>query len=122
MLEPRLIDRPTRIEAAGHPPKEILEFIGRVNSGTSEVSVARMKSPAGWVEPGQTPQFNEYTLVLEGSLHVRFKDREIVVNKGQAVITPAGVWVQYHTPQGAEYVAICVPGFSPETVCRDATP
>lgn len=119
-MEPRLIERPTRIEAAGHPPKEILEFIGRVNSGTSEVSIARMKSPAGWVEPGQTPLFNEYTLVLNGCLHVRFKDREMQVRGGQAIQVPAGHWVQYHTPEGAEYIAVCVPGFSPDTVRRDS--
>lgn len=115
----RRIENPTRIQAAGNAPKQIEEFIGRVNSGTEEVSVARMVSPAGWEEPGQTPRFNEYTLVLRGSLHLRLKDREIVVPAGQAVIVEAGEWVQYHTPGGAEYVAVCVPAFSPETVHRD---
>lgn len=115
----RLIENPTRIQAAGTPPKRIEEFIGRVNSGTTEVSIARMTSPAGWEEPGQTPRFNEYTIVLSGSLHVRLRDRELVVNAGQAVIVEAGTWVQYHTPQATEYIATCVPAFSPGTVHRD---
>ena len=118
-MRTKLIESPTRIQAAGDPPKQIEEFIGRVNTGTSEVSVARMTSPAGWEEPGQTPQFNEYTVVLKGSLHVRLRDREMVVNAGQAVFVSAGEWVQYHTPEGAEYIATCVPAFSPETVHRD---
>jgi len=114
-----LIDEPTRIEAAGNKPKIILEYIGRVNSGTSAASVARMSSPAGWVEPGQTPAFDEYTLVLEGTLNVDTRDGQVVVQAGQAVIAPAGEWVQYSTPSGAEYIAICVPAFSPDTVHRD---
>lgn len=117
---PRWIEQASVIEAAGHPPKRIAEYIGRVNSGTSEVSLARMSSPPGWKEPGQTPQFNEYTLVLEGELCVRHKDGEIVVKAGQAIITEAGEWVRYSTPSGAEYIAVCVPAFSPDTVHRDA--
>ena len=115
----RIIKSPTTIQAAGNPPKEIQEFVGRVNTDTSEVSIARMISPAGWAEPGQTPQFNEYSLVLKGSLHVKLRDRTMVVNAGQAVMVQAGEWVQYHTPEGAEYIATCVPGFSPQTVNRD---
>ena len=115
----RLVEKPTVIEAAGNLPKEIQEFIGRVNSGTTELSIAKMISPAGWKEPGQTPRFNEYSVVLKGSLHVTLKDGTIVVNAGQAVIVEAGEWVQYQTPEGAEYIAICIPAFSPETVNRD---
>lgn len=115
----RLIESATKIEAAGKPPKKIEEFVGRVNSGSSEVSIARMTSPAGWEEPGQTPRFNEYTVVLEGALHVRLKDREIVVRAGQAVMVESGDWVQYGTPEGAKYIAVCVPAFSPATVNRD---
>ena len=115
----RLIEKPTAIHAAGHPPKEIQEFIGRVNTGTTEVSIAKMISPAGWTEPGQTPQFNEYTVVLKGSLHLRLKHRTVVVNAGQAVMVQAGEWVQYHTPEGAEYMATCVPAFSPQAARRD---
>lgn len=118
-MHTRQIETPTRIEAAGQPPKQIDEFIGRVNSGTTEVSIARMVSPPGWREPGQTPRFNEYTVVLKGELHVRLTDRTIVVKAGQAVMTAAGDWVQYSTPQGAEYMAVCVPAFSPGTVNRD---
>lgn len=115
----RLIEKPTVIHAAGQPPKEIREFIGRVNSGTAEVSIAKMTSPPGWKEPGQTPQFNEYTVVLKGTLVVNTRDGSLSVHAGQAVIVPAGQWVQYQTPQGAEYVAVCVPAFSPGTVHRD---
>jgi mannose-6-phosphate isomerase-like protein (cupin superfamily) len=118
-MAPRLVEKPTVITAAGNLPKEIQEFIGRVNSDTTELSIARMISPAGWKEPGQTPQFNEYSVVLKGSLHVTLKDRTIVVNAGQAVIVEAGEWVRYETPEGAEYIAICLPAFSPETVNRD---
>ena len=113
------VERPTCVEAAGHPPKRIEESVGRVNTGTDEVSIARMGSPPGWKEPGQTPRFNEYTLVLKGALHVRLKDRDLVVQAGQAVIVGAGDWVQYSTPAGAEYIATCVPAFAPETVHRD---
>lgn len=118
---PRLIAEPTRIAAAGNQPKIIEEYIGRVNSGTSAVSIARMKSPSGWTEPAQTPEFDEYTLVLAGSLRVTSRDGDLDVAAGQAVITPAGEWVQYSSPgpAGAEYVAICLPAFSPETVHRE---
>jgi ethanolamine utilization protein EutQ (cupin superfamily) len=116
-----LIEKPSVIEAAGTKPKLIQEFVGRVNSGTSTVSVARMKSPGGWVEPGQTPQFDEYTVVLAGVLHVETKTGTLQVRAGQAVHTPKGEWVRYSTPggEGAEYVAVCVPAFSPDTVRRD---
>lgn len=115
------IEKPTVIEAAGQPPKLIEEFIGRVNSGTVAVSLARMNSPPGWQEPGQTPEFDEYTLVLRGVLRVKLADRELDIEAGQAVIVPAGEWVQYSSPspQGAEYVAVCLPAFSPDTVHRD---
>jgi mannose-6-phosphate isomerase-like protein (cupin superfamily) len=118
---PVKIDGPTIIKAAGNKPKEIKEYIGRVNSKTDEVSIARMKSPAGWIEPGQTPEFNEYTLVLKGMLRVKSKDQIIDINQGEAVITLAGEWVQYSTPNpdGAEYIAVCYPGFSPDAVHRD---
>ncbi len=116
-----LIEKPSVVEAVGTKPKLIQEFVGRVNSGTSTVSVARMKSPGGWVEPGQTPQFDEYTVVLAGVLQVETKAGTIQVRAGQAVITPKGEWVRYSTPgaDGAEYVAVCVPAFSPDTVKRD---
>jgi mannose-6-phosphate isomerase-like protein (cupin superfamily) len=117
----RLIEKPTIVQAAGNKPKVIEEFVGRVNSGTAAVSVARMKSPGGWIEPGQTPEFDEYTVVLRGTLRVTTKNGDLDVRAGQAVITPAGEWVKYSTPgdEGAEYVAICLPAFSPETVHRD---
>ena len=117
---PTLIPKPTRIEAAGNKPKIIDEHIGRVNSGTSSVSVAHMTSPAGWVEPGQTPEFDEYTLVLSGVLRVTSRSGELDVRAGQAVIAHAGEWVRYSTPEGADYVAVCLPGFSPATVHRDS--
>ena len=118
---PTHIASPTVIAAAGNKPKRIEEFVGRVNSGTDAVSVARMTSPEGWVEPGQTPDFDEYTLVLSGALHVETASGSIVVRAGQAVITRAGEWIRYSTPEpgGAEYVAICAPAFSPDTVHRD---
>ena len=115
----RLIEKPTLIKAQGTPPKEISEFIGRVNSGTTNVSIAKMASPAGWSEPGQTPEFDEYTIVLAGALHIKLRDREFTVTAGQAVTVEKGSWVQYSTPQGAEYVAVCSPAFSPEMVHRD---
>jgi quercetin dioxygenase-like cupin family protein len=117
----RHIDSPTRIEAHGTPPKTIEEFIGRVNSGTSAISVARMVSPAGWSEPGQTPEFDEYTVVLRGCLRVQTREGAYDVAAGQAIITTAGEWVRYSSPLegGAEYIAVCVPAFSPETVRRD---
>ncbi len=115
------IRQPTIIEAAGQPPKSIEEFVGRVNSGTATVSIARMKSPPGWSEPGQTPEFDEYTVVLRGSLHVKLADTEFDISSGQAIIVQAGEWVQYSSPspEGAEYIAVCVPAFSPDTVHRD---
>ncbi len=118
---PTLIAHPTRIEAAGNKPKLIDEYIGRVNTETPEVSVAHMRSPGGWVEPGQRPEFDEFTVVIRGELHVEHEDGTIVVQEGQAVITHAGEWVRYSTPdpEGAEYFAICLPAFSPETVNRD---
>lgn len=119
---PTLIDAPKRITAAGNKPKIIDEHIGRVASGTEQVSVARMQSPAGWLEPGQCPDFDEYTLVVHGMLQVEQENGEpIEVRAGQAVIARAGEWVRYSTPEpgGAEYVAVCVPAFSPDTVHRD---
>lgn len=115
------IEKPAVIEAAGNKPKIIEEFIGRVNSETNELSIARMKSPAGWIEPGQRPEFNEYTVVLHGMIRVTTKEKTIDINKGEAVIIPAGEWVQYSTPgsEGAEYIAVCLPAFSPEIVHRD---
>ena len=117
----KLIAQPTIVKAAGNKPKIIEEYIGVVNSGTEAVSVARMKSPGGWVEPGQTPEFDEYTLVLRGTLRVTTKKGTIDVHAGQAVIAQAGEWVQYSTPgaEGAEYVAVCVPAFTPGLVRRD---
>ncbi len=117
----RQIDSPARIEAHGEPPKVIEEFVGRVNSGTSAVSVARMVSPAGWNEPGQTPEFDEYTVVLRGCLRVETHAGTHDVVAGQAITTTAGEWVRYSSPHegGAEYVAVCLPAFSPETVRRD---
>jgi quercetin dioxygenase-like cupin family protein len=119
---PTHIQQPSIVQAAGNKPKIIEEFVGRVNSGTAGVSVARMKSPSGWVEPGQTPEFDEYTLVLRGTLRVSSPGGSIDVHAGQAVIAHAGEWVQYSTPgpEGAEYVAICLPAFSMDTVHRDA--
>ena len=116
---PTLIKEPTIIEAAGNKPKIIKEFIGRVNSKTSEVSIAKMESPAGWVEPGQTPEFDEYTVVLKGMLKVKTKESVFDVNAGEAIITHKNEWVQYSTPEGAEYIAVCLPAFSPDTVHRD---
>jgi mannose-6-phosphate isomerase-like protein (cupin superfamily) len=118
---PTLIAQPTRIEAAGNKPKIIDEYIGRVNSGTSAASVAHMRSPEGWVEPGQTPEFVEFTVVLRGLLRVHHKSGSLDVRAGQAVITNPGEWVQYSTPEpgGAEYIAVCVPAFSPQSVHRD---
>jgi mannose-6-phosphate isomerase-like protein (cupin superfamily) len=117
----RHIASPTVIEAAGNLPKVIEEFVGRVNTGTDSVSVARMKSPSGWVEPGQTPQFDEYTVVLRGMLRVETREGTVDVRAGEAVITTGGEWVRYSTPEGegAEYIAVCLPAFSPATVHRD---
>jgi mannose-6-phosphate isomerase-like protein (cupin superfamily) len=118
---PRLISQPSLIQAAGNKPKRIEEFAGRVNSGHSAVSVARMRSPEGWVEPGQRPDFEEITVVLEGFLRVEHEAGVLDVRHGQAVVTAPGEWIRYSTPEpgGAEYVAICLPAFSPETVHRD---
>lgn len=115
------IDKPTVIQAAGNLPKVIEEYIGRVNTGTIELSIARMRSPAGWEEPGQTPRFTEYTVVLAGTLRVKNERRTADVGAGQAIVAPAGEWVQYSSPfaGGAEYVAVCLPAFSPEIVRRD---
>ena len=118
---PILIKSPTIVNAAGNKPKIIEEFVGNVNSKTAAVSVARMKSPEGWVEPGQTPEFDEYTLVLKGMLRVTTKTVIVEVKAGQAVIAQHGEWVQYSSPEhdGAEYIAVCLPAFSPQTVHRD---
>ncbi len=115
------IETPSTIEAAGNKPKIISEYIGRVNSQTSDLSVAHMKSPAGWVEPGQTPEFEEYTVVLKGTLQVKTKTETLEIKAGEAVITHAGEWVQYSSTgeDGAEYIAVCLPAFSPDTVHRD---
>jgi ethanolamine utilization protein EutQ len=119
---PTLISQPTRITAAGNKPKLIDEYIGRVNSHTTGVSVAHMRSPQGWEEPGQTPEFDEFTIVLKGSLRVHHKGGQIDVAAGQAIMTPRGEWIRYSTPDegGAEYIAVCLPAFSPETVHRDS--
>jgi mannose-6-phosphate isomerase-like protein (cupin superfamily) len=115
------ISSPSIITAAGNKPKKIEEFIGRVNSKTSSVSIARMTSPSGWVEPGQKPDFDEYTVVLKGTLKVQTKKETLVINSGEAVLINKGEWVQYSTPgpEGAEYIAVCLPAFSPDTVHRD---
>ena len=119
---PELIDTPSRVEAAGTKPKLIDEFVGRVNTGEERVSIAHMRSPAGWVEPGQRPDFDEYTLVLAGALRVEHDGGALDVAPGQTVLTRAGEWVRYSTPYpgGAEYVAVCLPAFTPDTVHRDA--
>jgi len=118
---PTFIASPTIIEAAGNKLKIIREFIGRVNSDTQQVSIAKMTSPGGWEEPGQTPEFDEYTLVIKGMLRVETKGRTFDINASQAIVTYAGEWIKYSTPnpEGAEYVAVCLPAFSPETVHRD---
>lgn len=115
------IKSPAIIMGAGNKEKKIEEFFGRVNSGTSEVSIARMTSPEGWVEPGQCPEFNEYTLVLKGTLKVQTHDKEYLIKEGEAILTGKSEWVQYSTPfaGGAEYVAICLPSFSIDLVKRD---
>jgi mannose-6-phosphate isomerase-like protein (cupin superfamily) len=119
---PRLIERPTVVQAAGNKPKQIQEFIGRVNSGHDGVSVARMVSPGGWVEPGQRPDFDEVTLVLKGMVRVEHEGGVIDVRAGQAVMASAGEWIRYSSPEadGAEYIAVCLPAFSPATVHRDS--
>jgi mannose-6-phosphate isomerase-like protein (cupin superfamily) len=119
---PTHIIEPTQVEAVGYPPKIIREYVGRVNSRTEALSVAHMQSPAGWSEPGQRPGFDEYTVVLKGLLRVEHAAGTMDVKAGQAVIAHAGEWVRYSSPEpgGAEYIAVCLPAFSPETVHRDA--
>ena len=116
---PLLITHPTRVEAAGNKPKLIDEYVGRVNSGEGRLSIAHMRSPAGWEEPAQTPEFDEYTVVLKGTLRVTHRGGAFDVRAGQAVFARRGEWVRYSTPEGAEYVAVCLPAFSPQTVHRD---
>jgi mannose-6-phosphate isomerase-like protein (cupin superfamily) len=118
---PTLFPSPSMIKAAGNKPKIIEEFIGRVNSSIDSVSIARMKSPSGWVEPGQTPEFDEYTVVLRGLLRITTKSTTIDVCAGQAIVVAKGEWVQYSSPEpdGAEYFAVCLPAFSPNIVHRD---
>jgi ethanolamine utilization protein EutQ len=122
MAKPILISRPSRVAAAGNRPKLIDEYVGRVNSGTSTASVARMQSPGGWQEPGQRPEFDEFTVVVKGLLQVEYEGGSLEVRAGQAVVVNKGEWVRYSTPEpeGAEYFAICVPAFSPDTVHRDS--
>jgi ethanolamine utilization protein EutQ len=118
---PSLIPQPTRIQAAGNKPKLIDEYIGRVTTKTSAASIAHMRSPQGWVEPGQTPEFDEFTIVLKGTLRVEHKEGFLDVQAGQAVVAHSGEWIRYSTPnaEGAEYIAVCLPAFSMETVHRD---
>ena len=118
---PTLIDKPTRVEAAGNKPKLIDEYIGRINSATSATSIAHMRSPGGWQEPGQTPEFEEFTVVLHGTLRVEHRGGSIDVQAGQAIIAHRGEWVRYSTPgeEGAEYIAVCLPAFAMDTVHRD---
>jgi mannose-6-phosphate isomerase-like protein (cupin superfamily) len=118
---PTLIQAPTRVEAAGNKPKLIDEYVGRVNSATESLSVAHMRSPGGWVEPGQSPGFDEFTIVLRGTLRVEYRGGSMDVNAGQAVVAHRGEWVRYSTPneEGAEYIAVCLPAFSMATVHRD---
>jgi ethanolamine utilization protein EutQ (cupin superfamily) len=117
----KIIEKPTEIKAHGNKPKIIQEFIGRVNSNTEDASIAKMKSPEGWIEPGQTPEFDEYTLVINGTLSVKTKEDTFEIRAGQAIIASKGEWIQYSTPYagGAEYVAVCLPSFSPQLVHRD---
>jgi mannose-6-phosphate isomerase-like protein (cupin superfamily) len=118
---PDLIKNPSTVEAAGTKPKLIDEYVGRVNNGEQRLSIAHMRSPQGWVEPGQRPEFDEYTVVLEGCLRVEHEDGALDVRAGQAVLARGGEWVRYSTPEpgGASYVAVCLPAFSPENVHRD---
>lgn len=118
----QLIPTPTRVTAAGTPPKQIDEYVGHVNNGDARVSIARMRSPSGWIEPGQRPEFDEYTVVLNGTLTVQTELNKLEVKAGQAVLVRAGEWVRYSTPapEGAEYIAVCLPAFSPAMVHRDA--
>ncbi len=118
---PKHFPSPTLIQAAGNKPKTIEEYFGRVNSDEQNISIARMKSPPGWVEPGQTPEFDEYTVVLKGMLKVETKTTALEVEAGQAILINGGEWVRYSSPtdEGAEYIAVCLPAFSPDTVHRD---
>jgi ethanolamine utilization protein EutQ (cupin superfamily) len=115
---PELIENPSRVQAAGTKPKLIDEYVGRVNTGEERVSVAHMRSPAGWVEPGQRPDFDEYTVVLRGFVRVEHEGGSLDVQAGQAVLTRGGEWVRYSTPEGASYIAVCLPAFAPDTVHR----
>jgi len=119
---PQIIEAPSIIKAAGNKPKIIEEYFGRVNSKTENISIARMKSPEGWVEPGQKPKFNEYTVVLKGKLKITTRNDEFIISEGQAIMTDKDEWVRYSTPfeGGAEYIAVCLPAFSPELVRRDS--
>ena len=118
---PKFIEAPSIIKAAGNKPKIIEEYFGRVNTQTEDISIARMKSPEGWAEPGQTPEFEEFTLVVRGTLNVKTKEGDISLKEGQAVLIKEGEWVQYSSPEpgGAEYISVCLPAFSPITVHRD---
>lgn len=116
---PEHIKKPAMVKAAGNKPKLIEEFIGRINSSTSKISIARMKSPAGWIEQNQTPEFDEYTFVLKGQVRVEYQDKIFTVNKDELFVAKKGETVKYSTPQGAEYIAVCMPAFSPEIVHRD---
>ena len=120
---PDLIEKPTIIASAGNLPKRIAEYIGRVNSATADVSIARMESPAGWIEPGQSPEFDEYTLVLRGVVRVETRTGSMDVKAGEAITVHRGEWVRYSTPEaeGAEYIAVCVPAFAPELVHRETS-
>ena len=120
-LMPELIEEPTRVTAAGEPPKLIDEFVGKVNTGEPRLSVAHMRSPSGWAEPGQRPEFDEFTIVLRGVLLVEFDGGQLTVQAGQAVHTAPGEWVRYSSPgaEGARYIAVCLPAFAPDTVHRD---
>ena len=121
-LMARLIENPTTITAAGNKPKRIEEYVGRVNTSTERISIARMKSSPGWEEPGQTPEFDEFTVVIAGMLRVETQTAMLEVHTGQAVHVPSGEWVRYSTPEpeGAEYISVCLPAFSPHTVHRDS--
>lgn len=120
---PKLIAQPTQVAAVGTRPKIIREFVGRVNTGSTDLSIAHMSSPTGWEEPGQRPAFDEYTIVLKGELRVETEQEPLVVKAGQAILVQRGEWVRYSTPgpEGADYLAICLPAFSPDTVNRDST-
>lgn len=118
-MQPTLIPSPSRVRAAGVVPKLIDELVGRANNGTEGVSIAHMHSPGGWSEPGQTPEFDEWTYVLDGSVDVECHDGSFTAGKGQAVHAPKGEWVRYSTPEGAEYISVCIPAFSPDLVHRD---